>query len=51
MPVDCVPSPFLAEIPETLITWREEEAALTDDEQADAWASVHRMFTSPEEAK
>ncbi|PKL07773.1 MAG: AAA family ATPase [Spirochaetae bacterium HGW-Spirochaetae-7] len=51
MPVDCVPSPFLAEIPEELITWREEEAALSDDEQADAWASVHRMFAAPADEK
>jgi DNA helicase-2/ATP-dependent DNA helicase PcrA len=50
MPVDCVPSPFLAEIPAELVSWREEEAELTDDEQADAWANVHKMFTPPEEA-
>jgi DNA helicase-2/ATP-dependent DNA helicase PcrA len=48
MPVDCVPSPFLAEIPAELISWREEEAELTESEQADAWASVHRMFGSSE---
>ncbi|MBN2874696.1 MAG: UvrD-helicase domain-containing protein, partial [Spirochaetales bacterium] len=44
MPVDCVPSPFLSEIPEELLVWKEDEAPLTEDEQADAWASVHRMF-------
>jgi DNA helicase-2/ATP-dependent DNA helicase PcrA len=45
MPVDCVPSPFLAEIPEELITWREGETALTEDEEASAWSEVHKMFT------
>jgi DNA helicase-2/ATP-dependent DNA helicase PcrA len=45
MPIDCVPSPFLAEIPEGLITWREGEAALTEDEEASAWSEVHKMFT------
>ncbi len=44
MPVDCVPSPFLAEIPEGLLSWREDEAALTEDEAADAWTQVHAMF-------
>jgi DNA helicase-2/ATP-dependent DNA helicase PcrA len=44
MPVDCVPSPFLAEIPEELLSWREDEAALTADEAADAWTQVHAMF-------
>lgn len=50
MPVDCVPSPFLAEIPEHLLSWREDEAALSDAEQADVWASVHAMFAPPGEA-
>jgi len=50
MPVDCVPSPFLAEIPEGLITWREEEADLSEDEQAGVWANVHKMFTPAEDA-
>jgi len=50
MPVDCVPSPFLAEIPEGLITWREEEADLSEDEQAGVWANVHKMFTPNEDA-
>ncbi len=45
MPVDCVPSPFLAEIPPGLLTWREEEADLSEDEQAGVWANVHKMFT------
>jgi hypothetical protein len=45
MPIDCVPSPFLAEIPEGLVTWREGEAALTEDEEASAWSEVHKMFT------
>ncbi|HPE90486.1 MAG TPA: 3'-5' exonuclease [Spirochaetia bacterium] len=49
MPVDCVPSPFLAEIPEELLCWREDEAPLTEDEQADVWASVHRMFAPPDD--
>ncbi|HAE22750.1 MAG TPA: AAA family ATPase [Spirochaetaceae bacterium] len=44
MPVDCTPSPFLAEIPEALLSWREDEAALTEDEAADAWTQVHAMF-------
>jgi DNA helicase II / ATP-dependent DNA helicase PcrA len=44
MPVDCTPSPFLAEIPEELLSWREDEAALTEDEAADAWTQVHAMF-------
>jgi DNA helicase-2/ATP-dependent DNA helicase PcrA len=47
MPVDCVPSPFLAEIPEKLMVWREDEAPLTEEEQADAWATVHKMFAQP----
>jgi len=50
MPVDCVPSPFLAEIPAGLLTWREEEADLSEDEQAGVWANVHKMFTSTEDA-
>ena len=44
MPVDCTPSPFLAEIPESLISWREDEAPLSDEEAADAWSQVHAMF-------
>lgn len=44
MPVDCLPSPFLAEIPQELISWREEEQALTEEEAADAWAGLHKMF-------
>lgn len=44
MPVDCVPSPFLAEIPEDLLVWREDEVPLSEVEQEDVWASVHRMF-------
>ena len=50
MPVDCAPSPFLSEIPEELLCWREDEEPLTEVEQADAWATVHKMFTPPEEA-
>ncbi len=49
MPVDCVPSPFLAEIPEELLNWCEDEEPLTEVEQADAWATVHKMFTPPAE--
>lgn len=44
MPVDCVPSPFLSEIPEGLLVWREDEAELTEEEQADAWAAARAMF-------
>jgi len=32
------------------MVWREDEAPLTEEEQADAWATVHQgMFTSPTE--
>jgi DNA helicase-2/ATP-dependent DNA helicase PcrA len=44
MAVDCVPSPFLAEIPEELLTWREDEAVLSTAEADAAWSDVHRMF-------
>ncbi|MBN1519436.1 MAG: UvrD-helicase domain-containing protein [Spirochaetales bacterium] len=46
MPVDCSPSPFLAEIPEELLSWREEEQPLSEDEAASAWSKVHAMFGS-----
>lgn len=49
MPVDCVPSPFLKEIPESLIVWREGESELTEEEQADAWSGLHKMFEPPAE--
>ncbi len=44
MPVDCSPSPFLSEIPEELLAWREDEAPLTEDEEAAVWQDVHKMF-------
>lgn len=45
LPLDCVPSPFLGEIPAELITWRVGETVLTEDEEASAWSEVHKMFT------
>jgi len=45
MPVDCSPSPFLAEIPEALISWREGESELTEEEAESAWSDVHKMFS------
>ncbi|HAP42918.1 MAG: AAA family ATPase [Spirochaetes bacterium GWD1_61_31] len=44
MPVNCVPSPFLAEIPEHLTCWREPESELSEDEQAAVWQDVRKMF-------
>ncbi|MBU0935810.1 MAG: UvrD-helicase domain-containing protein [Spirochaetes bacterium] len=44
MPVDCTPSPFLAEIPEALLCWREPEAELSADDQDAVWQDVHKLF-------
>lgn len=44
MPVDCTPSPFLAEIPEDLLCWREPEGELSEEEQASVWQDVHKLF-------
>ncbi|HOX17349.1 MAG TPA: ATP-dependent helicase, partial [Spirochaetales bacterium] len=49
MPVDCVPSPFLAEIPEKLVTWYEGEGDLAPDDAEDFFAKMNSMF--PGEAK
>ncbi|HOX91866.1 MAG TPA: 3'-5' exonuclease [Spirochaetales bacterium] len=44
MPVDCNPSPFIQEIPEALLKWREEEQPLSEDAADNAWAKMNSMF-------
>jgi DNA helicase-2/ATP-dependent DNA helicase PcrA len=44
MPVDCTPSPFLAEIPEELLCWRQPESELSVEEQDSVWQDVHKLF-------
>ncbi len=44
MPVDCVPSPFLAEIPEKLVAWYEGEGELAPDDAEDFFAKMNAMF-------
>ncbi|GAB1433396.1 UvrD-helicase domain-containing protein [Spirochaetota bacterium] len=44
MPMAVSPSPFLSELPEELLVWREEEADMNEDELSAAWGSLHAMF-------
>ncbi len=49
--MECVPSPFLSEIPENLLTWGECDVTASEDQVADAFAKMKDMFATSDAAR